>query len=274
MAETTSIAWTDATFNPWIGCTRVGPGCDHCYAEALMSQRWQRVQWGTGQPRQRTSAANWTLPVRWNREHPAFYRTHARRRRVFCASLADVFDNEVPGAWRSDLWDLILQTPHLHWLLLTKRIGNARTMLPSTPPMQNVWLGATIVNQQEANRDIPTLLDTPAAIRWLSIEPMLGPVDLDRGGWSFLSPLHPPPGNRIGWRRGIDWVIVGGESGRHARSLRPEWVRLLRDQCAGAGVPFFFKQWGGLTAQTGGCLLDGSEVKEWPRPAAHEQARP
>jgi protein gp37 len=132
MAEKTGISWTDSTFNPWIGCTKIGPGCDHCYAEALMDRRWHRVQWGSGQQRERTSAANWKQPLLWEREHEAFALMHGRRRRVFCASLADVFDNEAPPQWRGELWSLVKETPHLDWLILTKRIGNARANLTDT----------------------------------------------------------------------------------------------------------------------------------------------
>ena len=129
MSENTKIEWADSTFNPWIGCTKVGPGCDHCYAEALMDKRWHKVQWGSGQQRARTSAANWKQPLLWEREHEAFALMHGRRRRVFCASLADVFDNEAPIQWRVDLFALIERTPHLDWLILTKRVGNVQRMM-------------------------------------------------------------------------------------------------------------------------------------------------
>jgi protein gp37 len=237
MAENSNIEWTDHTFNPWIGCTKVSPGCDHCYAERRMDTRLHRVQWGAGNPRVRTKT--WGDPVRWNKQHEVFFAQHGRRQRVFCASLADVFDNEVPQAWRDDLYGLIAKTPNLDWLLLTKRIGNARLMLPATwscgatQPWPNVWIGATVVNQEEADRDIPKLDATPAHVRFLSIEPMLGPIDIR---FEILW--------GAGSRNGIDWVICGGESGHGARPMHPAWARSLRDQCAAAGVPFFFKQWG------------------------------
>lgn len=241
MAESTGIEWADSTFNPWIGCTKVGPGCDHCYAEARMDNRLHVVKWGPGQPRKRTSAANWRQPIAWDEQAAR----EGRRRRVFCASLADVFDNEVPAEWRADLFDLILRTPHLDWLLLTKRVGNVVSMLPATvnrfaDVFPNVWIGATVVNQAETDRDIPKLLRVPARVRFLSIEPLLGPIEFSNVtkradcvaqlGKSALS--------------GVDWVIVGGESGSKARPMHPDWVRSLRDQCAAAGVPFFFKQHG------------------------------
>lgn len=261
MAEKTGIAWTDSTFNPWMGCTKVGPGCDHCYAEALMDKRWHKVQWGPGGERKRTSAANWKQPLLWEREHEAFALMHDRRRRVFCASLADVFDNEAPAAWRAELFALIGLAPHLDWLLLTKRIGNVPKMLeqpgmPNGGLPSNVWLGATVVNQEEADRDIPKLLAVPASVRFLSVEPMLGAIDL---------------GYMRDWRRDgprvVDWVIVGGESGHGARPIQLGWVESLRRQCELQGVAFFFKQWGGATAAAGGCELAGAEFKEWPRAA-------
>lgn len=284
MAADTNIEWCDHTFNPWEGCQHAGPGCDNCYAEARNARfgGGTAPNWGPGAPRRRTSAATWALPRRWNAQAEAFATQHGRRQRVFCASLADVFDNAVDPRWRADLFYLIQQTPNLDWLLLTKRIGNVRAMLselvhPHDPdlslldlmPLPNVWLGATIVNQAEADRDIPKLLAVPARVRFLSMEPLLGAVNLRR----WLQPhceRHPGPlaadgkcevceGRGI-WdmpgaeklqepekapiRRGIDWVIVGGESGPGARPMLPSWPLYLSNQCADAGVPFLFKQWG------------------------------
>lgn len=241
MSEHTEISWTDATFNPWEGCQKVGPGCDHCYAETRNARYagGKAINWGPGAPRRRTSVSNWNLPRRWNREHDAFFAEHGRRRRVFCASLADVFDNAVPVQWRRDLFDLIEATPNLDWLLLTKRIGNARSLygeayLDSARPWPaNVWLGATVVNQEEADRDIPKLLAVPARVRFLSIEPMLGPISLD------CFPVYGEDERPL-----LHWVICGGESGPGARPMHPDWARSLRDQCQAAGVPFHFKQWG------------------------------
>lgn len=272
MSENTKIEWATHTFNfnPWIGCDKVSPACDHCYAERFAARFGQT--WGA--ERRRTSAKNWRLPIKWNRHAEIQFNAWHRfqfdnglsddemieghgfikptRPRVFCASLADVFDNQVPAPWRHDLFNLIHATPYLDWLLLTKRGSNAAKMLPwmadptSLAPWPNVWLGISVANQDEADRDIPKLLAIPAAKRFLSIEPMLGPIDLERprtgidldqgGGGLICQP----------WliQSGIDWIICGGESGPKARPLHPDWVRSLRDQCQAAEVPFFFKQWG------------------------------
>lgn len=272
MSENSKIEWTDHTFNPWEGCQKVGPGCDHCYAETRNARfgGGVAVNWGPGAPRRRTSDANWRKPLAWNARHAQFFAEHGRRQRVFCASLADVFDNAVSAQWRFDLLRLITETPNLDWLLLTKRIGNAAEMLEQAMRaithqregwadnhLPNVWLGATVINQAEADRDIPKLLATPAAVRFLSMEPLLGPVDLSRHFWKCCG--HPVPGHPgDGWMQppdppeccgdveptGLHWAIVGGESGPGARPMHPAWARSLRDQCAAAGVPFLFKQWG------------------------------
>ncbi|MDR5815839.1 phage Gp37/Gp68 family protein [Caballeronia sp. LZ033] len=251
MSENSKIEWTDHTFNPWEGCQKVGPGCDHCYAETRNARfaGGTAVNWGPGAPRRRTSPANWRKPLQWNRDG-TFYALHGRRQRVFCASLADVFDNEVDLLWRRDLFRLIAETPNLDWLLLTKRIGNVPTMLRHIGVEQlpdNVWLGATVVNQAEADRDIPKLLAVPASVRFLSMEPLLGPVDL-RLDWRNDIARWDDRGRDLPLRR-IDWVIVGGESGPGARPMHPDWARSLRDQCAAADVPFLFKQWGEWIAE-------------------------
>lgn len=253
MSDESKIEWCDSTFNPWIGCTKIGPGCDHCYAEADFDLRKHRVKWGAGNPRSRTSAANWKKPLQWDRQHAEFFAQHGRRRRVFCASLADVFDNEVPMQWRADLFALIDATPNLDWLILTKRIGNADRMMveatralrlidPGREILRNVWLGATICNQPEADRDIAKLLAVPAAVHWLSMEPLLESVDLTpwlRFHWPVVETVFSG-----GLCKAVDWVVVGGESGPRPRPMNPEWARSLRDQCAGFGVPFLFKQYG------------------------------
>lgn len=259
MSENTKIEWCDHTFNPWTGCMKVSPGCDNCYAEGWSKRAGAKVgKWGPGAPRVRTTAANWKLPIKWEAGAKAFQAAHGRRQRVFCASLADVFDNEVDPQWRADLFALIMATPSLDWLLVTKRIGNVTRMVPPewlAPGgwPKNVRLMITVVNQKEADHDIPRLLaiDCPNG---LSIEPMLGAIDLTelqgpgaartwidalRGSASDMGASGPT--YKV---RAIDWVIAGGESGPGARPSHPDWFMDLRDQCAEAGVPFLFKQWG------------------------------
>lgn len=289
MSENTNIEWADHTFNPWEGCQKVGPGCDHCYAEVRNARfaGGASVNWGPGAPRRRTSAANWRKPLAWNAAADAFMAAHGRRQRVFCASLADVFDNEVDLQWRFDLMRLIEQTPNLDWLLLTKRIGNAAAMLDEAVlainhgrwnwrdnAFPNVWLGATIVNQAEADRDIPKLLAVSAVRRFLSMEPLLGAVDLTVAFRPCLNAngvqMDPSIGayeccaaceyTGIGPEMGLDWIIVGGESGPGARPMSPDWARGLRDQCAAAGVPYLFKQWGEWLPMLG--QVEGVRVRE------------
>lgn len=275
MAENSKIEWCDSTWNPWVGCTKVSPGCDNCYAEAWDRRFAVSGHWGAGKARRRTSASNWRLPVRWNAAHEAFFAEHGRRRRVFCASLADVFDNEVPEQWRVDLFRLIEATPNLGWILLTKRIGNAADMMfmargGHLPLLPNVWIGATVVNQEEADRDVPKLLATPAAVRFLSIEPMLGPVDLQTH-FAGHCPEHDfASGFCIDRKhRGVQhlhWIIVGGESGPKARPMHPDWARSLRDQCNAASVPFFLKQMGGVRDKRGALedLPEDLRTREYP----------
>lgn len=253
MAEKSKIGWTTSTFNPWIGCTRVGPGCDHCYAEALdkRARYGGAVHWGAGVPRFRTSQKNWQGPLRWNKQQEeAFGRFAAGKAtrptpwRVFCASLADVFDNEAPDQWRADLWGLIRATPYLSWLVVTKRIGNVAKMVPALwlpggfPA--NVRLLITVCNQEEADRDVPKLLALPCK-NGISYEPALGPVDWR--GWlkrPYQLPAGPHPS--------LEWIIVGGEStqGAKARPFNIEWAYWTVEQCEATGVPVFVKQLGSL----------------------------
>lgn len=241
MGQNSAIEWTDHTFNPWIGCAKVSPGCQHCYAETLMDTRYGRVQWGVNGTRVRTSAANWKQPLKWNRQAEA----EGVRRRVFCASLADVFEDRPElHPWRTNLFELIAATQHLDWLLLTKRPENVIKMVlwdaPGCKPSDNVWFGTSAENQEQANKRIPELLRIPAAVRFLSVEPLLGKIEFSdvtkRSDAVF----------QLGKKAmdGIHWVIVGGESGHGARPMHPDWARGIRDQCQAADVSFFFKQWG------------------------------
>lgn len=256
MAEETGISWADATFNPWIGCTRVSPACDGCYADALMGAegRHKRATWGGpgvgAGTRSRTAPSNWAKPRRWDRKAAA----EGTRPFVFCASLADVFDNEVPHEWRRDLFALIRETPNLTWLLLTKRPGlilklfeeacrlndNGTRWTSSLPDLRTLWprnaaIGCTVVNQEEVDRDVPKLAvarsNLDPAFAFLSMEPLLGPVNL--GG----ALAHQPTA--------VDWIITGGETsqgGHKARPQHPDWFRSIRDQAVEARIAFHHKQ--------------------------------
>ncbi len=238
--KNTKIEWSDNTFNPWIGCTKVGPGCDNCYAETQQSQRFGRVKWGAGNPRARTSDTAWKDPIKWDREAAK----SGKRPFVFCASLADVFDNEIDADWRADLFRIIIKTPNLVWLLLTKRIGSVVKMAPELP--RNVAIGATMVNQEEYDRDVDKLLAVKNELAPLftfgSFEPLLGPIELDD--------------------RAPDWIIVGGESGVRARAMDLDWVRSIQRQSGDLGRVFNFKQVG--DAGGGGHELDGETYFDRP----------
>lgn len=238
MGENSKIEWCDHTFNPWSGCQKVSPGCPHCYAETMAKRNPKTLgTWGPQGTRVRMSAVYWRQPYKWNDAAQAA----GTQARVFCASLADVFEDRPELVdWRIDLFKLIEQTHGLNWLLLSKRPENVVRMIEDAQETvgaiahgrwwlarnSHVWVGATSENQGAAEERIPHLLKIPATVRFLSMEPLLGPVDLS---------IYPG---------GVDWVIVGGESGAHARPMHPDWVRSLRDQCQDVGVPFFFKQWG------------------------------
>lgn len=224
MAENSKIEWTDHTFNPWIGCQKVSPGCDNCYAEALMDKRYGKVEWGPHGDRKRTSEANWKLPLRWDKQAAVA----GKRAKVFCASLADWLDNKAPYEWRLDLAMLVEATPNLDWLLLTKRIENWGRQSPwrgSDMPL-NVWLGVTCEDQAHYDRRWPLLREIPARIRFVSYEPAIGP----------LSNLREAEGTAP------DWLICGGESGPQARHMEPIWARAVHEACAVSGTAFFMKQ--------------------------------
>lgn len=260
MGEQTAIKWTDSTFNPWWGCTNVSPGCDHCYAETLAKRTGHDV-WGKLTARRFFGDKHWAEPLKWNRQAEQ----EGVRQRVFCASMADVFEAhpDLPPH-RTRLFELIEQTPWLDWQLLTKRPDNAPTMASAW--MDNwpshVWIGTTVEDQRRANLRVPRLLRIPAAVRFLSCEPLLGPVTFRWASWVSLSREHST--GYLDGLKGIGWVIVGGESGPKHRPLDLENARVIRDECASAAVPFFFKQVGGRTAAAGGRELDGRTWDEFP----------
>ncbi len=252
MAENSKITWTDHTFSPWTGCTKVSPGCDHCYAESW-AKRTGIVQWGVDAPRRRTAGQTWAMPLKWNAQHAEFEREHGRRQRVFCASLSDIFDNQAPPQWRRDAFDVMVHTPHLDWLLLTKRVGNVKAMVPpawlSGAWPSNIWLGATIVNREEMLRDGLKLSEVPAPVRFWSCEPLL--EDLGRVPAMLLP----------------HWIIVGGESGARCRPASLAWFRSLKDEAFAGSVPLFVKQLGGCPDKRE--LIDDFpedlQIRRWPR---------
>lgn len=282
MGKDSGIQWTTHTFNPWIGCQRVSPGCVNCYAEAL-DKRWgggltergvKELRWGPTAPRIRTSTAYWSQPIAWNRAAEAA----GERHRVFCASLADVFEQRHGGegdldSWRLSLFELIAHTPHLDWLLLTKRPENVRPLLDRaidayerTPSgadgellasrwlageaPHNVWLGTTVEDQARADARIPALLSMPAKVRFLSCEPLLERVNLTLRSSATISKFFNPVGAKEMKTIGIDWVIVGGESGAGARMFDVDWARDIMRQCRRARVAVFVKQLGANAVQS------------------------
>jgi protein gp37 len=245
MGADSKIEWTDHTFNPWLGCTKVSPACAHCYAEAW-AKRTGIVKWGDGAERRKTTQSYWRQPLKWNAEAAQ----SRERKRVFCASLADVFEDRPElEPWRKELFSLIYRTPRLDWLLLTKRPENITRLLRKCVNKTslgwgfpvNAWLGTTVESDEQRTRadDLIEAGGEFASVLFLSCEPLLGPLDLtanqryqvENGGYRPLID-------------DIQWVITGGESGGHARPSHPDWFRNLRDQCLKASVPFHFKQWG------------------------------
>lgn len=241
----TKIEWTDTVFNPWQGCTKVSPGCKNCYAERLAGRNlWgKKVSWGANHNRIRNSAEYWKRPLEWNRKAIR----ENRRIRVFAASMADIFDEQVAPSWRSDFWNLVRECPHLDWQILTKRPQNICEMLPNDweSGWPNVWLGTSVEDQTRVEERVPILSQIPASVRFLSAEPLLGHISPDLTG--------------------IQWVICGGESGPGFRPMDPSWVRNLRDQCQAAQVAFFFKQWGTSSKKMAGRNLDGFIWNDFPQ---------
>lgn len=250
MAGNTKIGWAHHTFNPWIGCTRVSPACDNCYAARSPGAIFNNVLWGPGEPRHRTTTS-WEKPPRWNRKAEKL----GIRYRVFCASLADVFDTEVPVQWRAQLFDMVEHTPHLDWLLLTKRPSEAwKYFKDSGRDWPNVWLGTTVENNQTARARIGFLAKTPnVAKRFLSMEPLLEDVDLEEH--SDLA-------------ESFDWIIVGGESGPKHRPFDADHARSVRDFCTAYGIAFFMKQMAGNNQEALDAIPDDLMIREFPTEAA------
>ena len=295
MTRHTAIGWTDHTFNPWWGCTRVSPGCQHCYAETF-AKRTGNAVWGKEAPRRFFGDKHWAEPLRWNAEAER----SGRPALVFCASMADVFEDRPDlGGERERLWGLVASTPSLIWQLLTKRPENVLRLVPVAwtewadafgerhEPRwpANVWMGTTVEDQQRAEERIPRLLEIPAPVRFLSCEPLLGHVDLNPPGWLVPPAIVCGPVDRtkpevrtaiaqVLRAAGDDPVDVaaahpfaGGESGPGHRPLDVDHARAIRDQCVAAGVPFFFKQVGGRTPTAGGHELDARTIQQFPAAA-------
>jgi len=224
MAADSKIEWTHHTFNPWWGCIKVSAACKHCYAETWAKRTGNDV-WGGRKPRRFFGDKHWGLPHKWNRDAES----EGVRKRVFCASMADVFEaRKELDKHRNRLWPIIEATPWLDWLILTKRPERISEMAPwsGTKWPRNVWLGTTVENQKYADRRIPYLAEQDAGVRFLSCEPLLGPIDLSD------------------YSEQLDWIICGGESGPHSRPMNPNWAVDLRDHCISEEIAFHFKQWG------------------------------
>lgn len=267
MARESNIEWTDATWNPWYGCHKVSPGCAYCYMD-----RWAKRSGRDPEKVTRAKDATFYAPLYWKEP-----------RRIFTCSLSDFFIEEA-DPWRDEAWSIIARASQHTFLVLTKRIERVKQRTGGLPLPANVWLGVSAENQRQADERIPKVLQIPAAKRFVSIEPMLGPIQLQQqnpdGYWPPQAPQpdiawlrHKDwPDDFEYWTTGLDWVIVGGESGGpgyrqlhyHYDLKRIAWVQSLRDQCQAASVPFFFKQWGGRGPRSGGSILDGREWKECP----------
>ena len=242
MGKETAISWTTHTFNPWIGCTKVSPGCDNCYA-ATLDARWGHDSWGKSKPRRVTSNSYWMQPLRWNQEAAE----SGRKDFVFCASLADVMDDEAPVGIREKLWQLIDGTPHLTWQLLTKRPHRYERYLPANGfPHGNVWLGTSAENQQFYDVRWPILRRAArglSLISFISYEPALGPLSILTGRADATKNDYP------------DWLIIGAESGSKRRFFDATWAEKLKTECAALGVAYFVKQFSARTPEQGAALI-------------------
>lgn len=332
MADKTNIEWTDATWNPVTGCSIISPGCTNCYAMKLARTRLQNHPSRSGLTVNSKAGPVWNGKVRLNREWLAQPLGWKRPRMVFVCAHGDLFHEDVPYEWILDVFTIMAIAQQHTFQVLTKRADRMRDFLARPEgelleeiyanwysfsrgarevwswPLPNIWLGVSVEDQKRADERIPMLLDTPAAVRWISAEPLLGPLDLisAKGGSQWIGgqrgcdgrhqhngrrgeiihgvmhrtdPQIPHHHHDERCRPGLDWVVVGGESGSAARPMQPEWARSLRDQCNAASVPFFFKQWGSfaplqkaaipdtmfrVTKKIAGRILDGAEHNSMP----------
>ncbi|RFC65037.1 phage Gp37/Gp68 family protein [Fulvimarina endophytica] len=278
MADNTKIEWTDATWNPITGCSVVSPGCTNCYAMKLAGSRMKNHPSRAGLTRESKAGPVWTGEVRLNEQWLDQPLRWSKPRMIFVCAHGDLFAEGVPDEWIDRVFAVMALADHHRFQVLTKRPERMRKYLLSPEvksriamamavysssatldairrwsslwgtrtaegwPLPNVWLGVSVEDQTRADERIPILLDTPAALRWISAEPLLGPLDFCKTSAAMTFPNHP-------WRngpilQGIDWIVAGGESGPGARPMHPDWIRSLRDQCEAAEVPFLFKQWG------------------------------
>ncbi|MDE2096717.1 MAG: phage Gp37/Gp68 family protein [Patescibacteria group bacterium] len=280
MGDRSNIDWCDATWNPVTGCSHVSPGCERCYAEALSLRRgWSKHPWGA-----QYAAENVVLhpdrldqPLHWKKP-----------RRVFVNSMSDLFHEQVPWDFIAKVFAIMQRCPRHTFQILTKRPERMQAFVSDVDeraghliradgnnwPLPNVWLGVSVEDQRRADERIPLLLQTPAAVQFVSYEPALGPVDFSKYLRCCPSCGQPRPDRYAdscayceGGHFGIDWLICGGESGPNHRPFDLDWARSARDQCQAAGVKFFFKQVGGITPKAGGRLLDGCEWNEYPEAA-------
>jgi protein gp37 len=264
MAESSKIEWTDATWNPITGCSILSPGCARCYAMKLAGTRLRNHPSRAGLTKDSKAGPVWTGEVRLNEQWLPQPLEWSRPRMIFVCAHGDLFHENVPDSWIDRVFATMASAPQHTFQVLTKRGDRMRRYIESALgrviatqdrdrdwpgwPLPNVWLGVSAERQQEANERIPYLLATPAAVRFVSLEPLLGPIDLGAlhpGGAQTLDALSGLSVNPAfsGWSR-LDWVIVGGESGDGARPMHPAWPRAIEQQCADAGVAFHFKQWG------------------------------
>ena len=246
MGQETGISWTDSTFNPWWGCTEVSPGCDNCYAREFAAR--YGYGWGKGVPRRVFGDKHWNEPLKWNRLAAAT----GKPWRVFCASMADIMDDEAPVGQRERLWALIDNTPYLTWQLLTKRPQRYQRYLPEKFKHSNVWLGTTAENQDNYDLRMPVLRVESrrrGLVSWISYEPAIGPLSMVAEGGGMP-----------------DWIICGGESGANRRPMEQEWAENLRHECESNGVAFFMKQMSALRPDQGKELIPAHLlVHEFPK---------